>query len=175
MRKHHEPKKGNKMNYITGKINNSTIIQNSRGNGCSGNKVKVGKGSISCIGSGNVVVTSSESNIVITNDNGNGEETCMPKIVIKNKVYDASKLNVVCSIPRFFGRIGRKLERGYGKDVWCNFECKVCRTEKGNWLMVSSFAGDIRYKVISEKEAKKLLKQYDYEAYVKLYGELEEA
>ena len=83
------------------------------------------------------------------------------KFIIENKLYDTEKMKLV-------GRVKK----------WYEYEgyCDLYRSQKGNWLLVHiGEQGDYDGEAISEKEAKSLLMRYDYDAYAKEYGELEEA
>lgn len=66
-------------------------------------------------------------------------------------------------------------KRLYGENIGRIYECDMYRSFKGNFLLVRE-ESCIKYgEAITEDEAKRLMMEHDYNAYVKLYGALEEA
>jgi hypothetical protein len=100
----------------------------------------------------------------------------MARFIIENKVYDTSKMKLIGKVKKFYEYDVWLLEQIYGKGCGRNYDCELYRSDKGNWLITHN--GDhltVYGEAITEEEAKSSLKKYDYKAYVKEYGELEEA
>lgn len=99
----------------------------------------------------------------------------MARFIIKNKVYDTSKMILIGKVKKWYEYRGYLMKRIYGEGYGTKYDCDLYRSEKGNWLLVHDGECVCTGEAISEKEAKSLLMQYDYDAYAKEYGELEEA
>lgn len=110
--------------------------------------------------------------------NVNLKEVQMARFVIENKVYDTSKMRLMGKVQEWYEYQGL-LRNFYGKGYGRYYDCDLYRSNKGNWLLVrwmnNRNIGECVGETISEKRAKQLLMKYDYDAYVKEYGELEEA
>lgn len=99
----------------------------------------------------------------------------MAKFVIQNKLYDTSKMKLIGKVEKWYEYTGYLLRQIYGKGVGRKYDCELFCSEKGNWLLTHEGENGLTGEAISEEEAKDLLMKYDYEAYSKKYGELEEA
>lgn len=99
----------------------------------------------------------------------------MARFIIKNKVYDTSKMTLIGHVKKWYEFRGLFLRSLYGKGRGMEYDCDLYRSEKGNWLLVHDAEGDCIGEAVSETEAKSLLLHCDYNAYAKEYGELEEA
>lgn len=97
------------------------------------------------------------------------------KFVIQNKLYDTEKMKLVGRVKKWYEYKGYMMKQIFGEGVGMKYDCDLYRSDKGNWLLVHDGEGVCTGEAISEKEAKSLLMQYDYDAYAKEYGELEEA
>ena len=99
----------------------------------------------------------------------------MARFIIQDKVYDTSKMKQVGAVSKWYEYTGYLLRQFYGEGVGRRYDCKLYRSDKGNWLLTHEGENGLTGEAITEEEAKNLLKRYDYTAYAKLYGELEEA
>ena len=99
----------------------------------------------------------------------------MATFIIQGKVYNTDKMTFIAYVKKWYKFTGWFLEQMYGKDMGLEHTCSLYRSDKGNWLLTHEYSGKIIGEAITEKEAKELLMRYDYEAYAKEYGELEEA
>lgn len=99
----------------------------------------------------------------------------MARFIIKNKVYDTSKMTLIGRVKKWYEYKGYFMKRIYGEGYGAKYDCDLYRSEKGNWLLVHDGEGLCIGEAISEEEAKSLLMKYDYDVYAKEYGELEEA
>ena len=90
--------------------------------------------------------------------------------VIKNKKYDTDKMEL----------ISEKCECTYdsslfGSPVIYNaHDVELYKSQKGAWILKYSSSYNIYGKLLSEKEAKSLLMNYDLKKYEEIFGELEE-
>ena len=100
----------------------------------------------------------------------------MACFIINEKVYDTEKMTLVGHVQKWYEFKGWLLQQMFGKGVGRMEECDLYRSTKGNYLLVY-YGGNDKYigEAITAAEAKSLLMQYDYENYIKLFGELEEA
>lgn len=91
--------------------------------------------------------------------------------VINKLKYNTSKMDVIsdkCEYSyRYISIIGTLNCRG--KNV------KLYKSNKGNWLLTYETDCDTCGVALTKKEAAELLLKYDYKAYEKIFGELEEA
>lgn len=99
----------------------------------------------------------------------------MARFIIKNKVYDTAKMELVGNVKKWYEYTGYLLQHLWGKGVGRNYDCKLFCSEKGNWLLTHEGENGLTGEAISEDEAKNLLMHHDYDAYSKKYGALEEA
>ena len=99
----------------------------------------------------------------------------MARFIIKDKVYDTSKMKLIGKVKKWYEYTSYFFKQMFGEGYGRNYDCDLYRSEKGNWLLVHDGERGCTGEAITEDEAKSLLKQYDYDAYVKEYGELEEA
>ena len=99
----------------------------------------------------------------------------MAMFIIGNKKYDTSKMELIGKVEKWYECKGYLFQQIYGKGIGRKYDCALYRSEKGNWLLTHEAEGGLVGEAISEDEAKRLLMHYDYTAYSKIYGELEEA
>ena len=100
----------------------------------------------------------------------------MARFVINNKLYDTEKMRHVANVRKWYELDGWLDQALFGKGMGRMHDCKMYRSEKGNFLLVRQ--GDYNTLIgeaITETEAKSLLMQYDLPAYTSLYGAIEEA
>lgn len=92
--------------------------------------------------------------------------------VINDLKYDTDKMELIsekCEYPYTYTMLGSEFYN-YGKDV------QLWRSVHGRWLLTYNRGLSTVYaKVLTEQEAKNLLKKYDLDRYEELFGELEEA
>lgn len=98
----------------------------------------------------------------------------MARFVIQNKVYDTAKMKLIGNVKKWYELKSFVLQYLYGE---CSrvYDCEMYRSDKGRYLITHISGGEVYGEAIDEGEAKNLLMRYDYENYVKLFGELEEA
>lgn len=97
------------------------------------------------------------------------------RFIIRNKVYDTNKMELVGHVRKRYA-IQNWLERQiYGDGMSMMYDCELYRSEKGNFLLLRRYGSSVIGQAIEETEAKDLLMRHDYDSYVRLYGELEEA
>lgn len=99
----------------------------------------------------------------------------MAMFIINNKVYDTSKMVLIGNVRKWYRYRGYLLKQIFGEGMGRTYDCELFRSEKGNWLLMYQGEFGLTGEAITEEEAQQLLKKYDYDAYVKIYGELEEA
>jgi hypothetical protein len=99
----------------------------------------------------------------------------MARFIIQSKVYDTDKMQYISCVKKWYELEGTLLKQLFGEGCGITYDCKLYRSGKGNFLLVHEDGSNILGQSITKKEAKKLLMQYDYESYVELFGELEEA
>lgn len=99
----------------------------------------------------------------------------MARFVIQNKVYDTAKMKLIGNVKKWYELKDLVHQYLYGKGVGRVYDCEMYRSDKGRYLVTHISGGEVYGEAIGEAEAKNLLMQYDYERYVKLFGELEEA
>lgn len=94
------------------------------------------------------------------------------RFIVKDKIYDTNK-------SEFLGEGDRKYKYHsalLNVEMTMTRNTKLYKTTKGAYFLIHE---DVNYQivieVISEYEAKKLLMYWNYEKYVELFGELEEA
>lgn len=97
------------------------------------------------------------------------------RFVIKNKLYDTSKMVLVAKVEKWYEYTAWFQKQLFGEGVGRLYDCDLYRSQKGNWLLVHSDSDVYKAEAISECEAKSLLMHYDYDAFAKEFGELEEA
>lgn len=97
----------------------------------------------------------------------------MAVFVIDGKKYDTNKMSMIAHVKKWCKNDLASLMAGRELGGYC--DCKLYRSEKGNYLLVKDECGRLLGEAIDETEAKQLLMCYDYKAYEKIYGEIEEA
>lgn len=100
----------------------------------------------------------------------------MAKFIINDKVYDTHKMTRIGTVAKWYKFTGIVMRGIWGNNSGRKFDCEIYKSDKGNFLLVrENDCAQICGEAIEEDEAKALLKSYDYDAYARLYGELEEA
>lgn len=85
------------------------------------------------------------------------------------------KMTFIAKVKKWYRFPGWLAEAMFGKGYGYEYDCDLYRSKKGNWLLEHTENGKTCGEAIPEAEAIKLLKKYDYDAYVIEYGNLEEA
>lgn len=92
--------------------------------------------------------------------------------VINDLKYDTNKMELIsekCEHIYTYTMFGSKFF-SYGQDV------QLWRSMRGRWLLTYTRGYSTTYaKILTDQEAKNLLKKYDLDRYEELFGELEEA
>lgn len=88
----------------------------------------------------------------------------MALYIIGFKKYDTDKMEFIANISKYYPN------PLFSKIINDRYDGKLYRSKKGTYLFECNKGGE----VITEQEAKDLLLKYDYKAYEKLFGELEE-
>ena len=99
----------------------------------------------------------------------------MARFIINEKVYDTDKMELIGKVKKWF-TASDAVKKWFGANTGFTRECELYRSVKGNWLLV--YGDDVNGRTgcaIDESEARTLLMKSDYETYVSLFGELEEA
>lgn len=99
----------------------------------------------------------------------------MARFIINDLLYDTDKMEFIADVKKWYECRGFVEKIIFGEGVGKMYDCKLYRSQKGNFLLVSEQDYKIIGEPISEEEAKRLWRKYDYETYAKCYGELEEA
>lgn len=99
----------------------------------------------------------------------------MPRFVINKKLYDTEKMVFIGDVSKSYKLTSYLEQQLFGQGVMRSFTCKLYRSAKGNWLLTRIYNGDELGEAITEIEAEQLLMKSNYDAYVKIFGELEEA
>lgn len=100
----------------------------------------------------------------------------MARFIIKNKVYDTNKMKLVGHVRKWYEFQGWLQKQMFGDGMGRMYDCELYRSEKGSFLPVyENDRSDTVGQAIDEAEAKALLMSCDYDSYVELFGELEEA
>lgn len=99
----------------------------------------------------------------------------MARFIINSKVYDTEKMEFIATVKKWYEFTDFVHKQIFGKGVGRFEECKLYKSVKDNWLLTHEDGGNLVGEAIAEKDAKKLLMKCNYTAYMRLYGELEEA
>ena len=99
----------------------------------------------------------------------------MAKFVINNLVYDTEKMEFIAKVKKLYPLENAFEIMVYGKNMGRWYPCDLYQSEKGSYLLVHKDVYDCKAEAIDEEEAKKLLLNSNYDVYVHLFGELEEA
>lgn len=99
----------------------------------------------------------------------------MARFIINNKVYDTQKIKLIGTVKKWYEFRSYFSRQFLGEGVGRLYNCELYCSPKGNWLLTHEGDTGLMGEAISESEAKRLLMQHDYDAYVKKYGSLEEA
>lgn len=100
----------------------------------------------------------------------------MARFIIQDKVYNTNKMSFIGIVRKRYRFAGIVMKSIYGIGSGREYDCELYKSEKGNFLLVrENDCAQICGEAITEEEAKNLLKSSNYDAYVQLYGELEEA
>ena len=87
----------------------------------------------------------------------------MARYVINDLLYDTKRMQRISHVKKFFMESGR------------DYDCVLYRSKNGRFLIEYDVNRERHAQAISEDMARNLLMHQDYDNYVKLYGELEEA
>lgn len=94
----------------------------------------------------------------------------MSSYIMNNMVYDTKKAEKICE--------GSMMEPliWFGRETGCKVSTRIIlyKTKKGNYFCTHPGNYD-KASVLNEDEAKEIMRQYAYDYYCKLYGELPEA
>lgn len=99
----------------------------------------------------------------------------MARFIINSKVYDTEKMEFIATAKMWHEFTDSVQKQMFGGGIGHFEECKLYKSVKGNWLLTHEDGSHLIGGAIEEREAKKLLMKCDYAAYMRLYGELEEA
>lgn len=88
--------------------------------------------------------------------------------VINKKKYNTDKMDLVSNKFRYEYKVSNPI---LGNFTRITYDTGLYRSKKSNWLVVFDGHG----RAVTEKEAQDILLKYDYKAYEKQFGELEEA
>lgn len=98
------------------------------------------------------------------------------RFVINKKVYDTEKMILIGQVQKWYKFQLTTMRIAFGENAGRYEDCKLYRSNKGNYLLTHKlYSNTYEGEAITEEEAKDLLIKWDYENYVKLFGELEEA
>lgn len=88
--------------------------------------------------------------------------------IINKKKYDTNKMELISNKFRYEYEVNHPF---FGGLTYVTYDTGLYKSEKGNWLVVFDGYG----RAVTEKEAQDMLLKYDYKAYEKQFGKLEEA
>lgn len=88
--------------------------------------------------------------------------------IINKKKYDTNKMELISNKFRYEYEANHPI---FGGLTYVTYDTGLYKSEKGNWLVVFDGCG----RAVTEKEAQDMLLKYDYKAYEKQFGKLEEA
>ncbi len=88
--------------------------------------------------------------------------------IINKKKYDTNKMELISNKFRYEYEVNHPIFSGL---TYVTYDTGLYKSEKGNWLVVFDGYG----RAVTEKEAQDMLLKYDYKAYDKQFGKLEEA
>ena len=88
--------------------------------------------------------------------------------IINKKKYDTNKMELISNKFRYEYEVNHQIFSGL---TYVTYDTGLYKSEKGNWLVVFDGYG----RAVTEKEAQDMLLKYDYKAYDKQFGKLEEA
>lgn len=97
----------------------------------------------------------------------------MSVFIIKNKKYDTDKMEFIAEVKKWY--INEFLSRVTGEKLGHDYNCKLYRSKKQNFLLTHEESPMIIGEAITEYEAKSLLQKFNYKKYEELFGEIEEA
>ena len=97
----------------------------------------------------------------------------MARFVIQEKMYDTEKADFLGEVDKWYKN--NLLSEICGKEVGTTYKCKLYRTKKNNYLLVHEEGWDVIGQAITEQTAKELLMNTNPDAYIKYFGEIEEA
>lgn len=98
------------------------------------------------------------------------------KFIVNDKVYDTDKMELLGTVRKWYEFTGWLDKALFGEGMGRKYDCKLYRTQKGNYLLTHEpDSSRTVAQAITEEEAKRLLVNSDYDTYCKYFGELEEA
>lgn len=95
--------------------------------------------------------------------------------IINDLKYDTEKMQQVGNVKKIYKITDWLTTQILGKDAARLQDCVIWKSKNGNWLLTYEYGNKIHAEAIPKKEAKDLLKQYDWQAYEKLFGVIQEA
>lgn len=101
----------------------------------------------------------------------------MARFIINNLAYDTERMERIAEVEKEYPCEESLFNKilGYGQ-LYRRYNCDLYRSKKGRFLLTrEGNLGVIYGEAIDETEARKLLAKYNYDVYVHLFGELEEA
>lgn len=100
----------------------------------------------------------------------------MARFVIDGLMYDTKKMQRVGKVKKWYRCGGAYFDMLFGGEFGKMYDCDLYRSKNGRYLlMYKDDKGYERGQAIDEDEVKKLLARDDIDAYIKLFGEIEEA
>lgn len=101
----------------------------------------------------------------------------MAKFVINNLVYDTEKMEFITKVEKIYPCEESLIDKVlYWGQSYRWYKCDLYQSKNGRFLLThTGNSGTIYGEAIDEEEAKKLLLNSNYDVYVHLFGELEEA
>lgn len=95
------------------------------------------------------------------------------RCVRDNILYDTKKMGLLFQVETSVKN--ETLSLIYGTEMVNTFKALIYVSKNGRFCVVWEFSGRYCLKPIGEPEVKELMKNYNYDLYALLYGELEEA
>ena len=97
----------------------------------------------------------------------------MSVFVINNKKYDTEKMDYIGIVRKWYKNAFAS--RMFGDERGITYDCKMYRSQKGNYLITRQVDFTLYGEAITETEAKSLLIKSDLSKYEELFGKVEEA
>ena len=97
----------------------------------------------------------------------------MSAFVIQNKKYDTDKMEYIGVVKKWYKN--DFISKFFGDERGYTYDCKLYRSQKGNYLITHQIDYTLHAEAITETEAKSLLIRSDLNKYEELFGEVEEA
>ena len=97
----------------------------------------------------------------------------MSVFVIQNKKYDTDKMEYIGVVKKWYKN--DVISKFFGDERGYTYDCKLYRSQKGNYLITHQIDFTLFGEAITETEAKTLLINSNLKEYEELFGEVEEA